>query len=277
MMFSLACGALFAERPISEFTEKKVEEFVTYRVVLKSEDVDIALKKMAEIRDSVLPELPKYAKDFEQETCILETMYFMEMYERQLASEGNQRELRARMKSLALRNIKCIDARKKEDVSDWMYVFSGDSTSYYMTRSLAATLRYGFKVKGFYEKAIELNKNRASAHVSLGNWCFYAPSFAGGGKRKAREEFEKSIECATIPGEQYLAYIAYSQLNYEENHKAIASEYLEKAVNLGLGRKALDVILKCNEKGYSHFQYLRNRSGIDEEMAEDEKDEDDKK
>ena len=77
--------------------------------------------------------------------------------------------------------------------------------------------------------------------------------------------------------EKYLAYIAYSQLNYEENHKAIASEYLEKAVNLGLGRKALNVILKCNEKGYSHFQYLRNRSGIDEEMAEDEKDEDDKK
>ena len=174
------------------------------------------------------------------------------------------------------KNVACIDSHKKKPVSEWLYQFTGDVTSYYMTRSVPATLLYGFKVKGYYEKSLEINKKRATSLVCLGNWCFYAPGIAGGGKKKAKNYFEKADSVAEIPGEKYLAYIGLSQIYFENKKKDKAEEYLEKAVELDLGRKDLDLIARCNKKGYSYFQYLRNRSGIDEEMTEDEKDDEDK-
>lgn len=276
LIFSLFSVFAFSEGAISDFTEQKVAEFVTLRVALKSEDEAVALKKISEIRDEVLPQLQEQAKDFEQEECILESMYFMEMYDRLLSSSGTQKELRAKMKSQMQKNIKCIESRNKKSISEWLYLFTGDVTAYYMTRSVTATFLYGMKVKGFYERAVAANGDRAAAHVSLGNWCFYAPAIVGGGRNKSQKQFEAALKCAKIKGEQYMAFISFSQLNYEKKNFSIAKEYLEKAVQLELGSKELDRIKKCNEKGYSHFQYLRNRSGIDQEMAEDEKEDDDK-
>ncbi len=275
-IFSALCGPAFCDDVISDFTRKKVEDFVDYRVSLKSEDETFAYETIQKIYKDAMAALPDHAKDLEQETCILDSLYFTECYEHALNSTGNQKELRDEIKRIMKANFACIEARKKDEVCDWMYQLAGDVTSYYMTRSVAATFFYGMKVKGFYEKAIEANNKRSSAYVCLGNWCFYAPALFGGGKGKSKKHFEKALECAELPGEKYLAYIAYSQINFENKKKAVAEEYLEKGVLLGLGRKELDLISKCNEKGYSYFQYLRNRSGIDEEMSEEEKDEDDK-
>ena len=191
-------------------------------------------------------------------------------------ADGNQKELRAEVKRLMKNDFACINARNKNDVCDWLYLLTGDITAYYMTRSLAATFLYGMKVKDCYEKAAEVNPERASAYVSMGNWCFYAPAILGGGKVKAQKNFDIAEKCVVIPGEKYLVYIAQSQLNFENKKTAVANEYLEKAIALGLGRKDLDLIAKCNKKGISYFEYLRNRSGVDEEMSEDEKEEDDK-
>ena len=271
-----SCSMLFAEDVISEYTRQKVEDFVTYRVTLKSEDHEIAYKKIDAMKNEALAELPAYAKDFEQEQCLLESLYFAEYYEHALNSDGNQKELRAEMKRIMKNDLACIDARKKNQVCDWMYELTADVTAYYMTRSLAATLLYGMKVKDFFEKSIEVNPKRASSYVSLGNWCFYAPAIVGGGKAKAQKNFDTAEKCVVIPGEKYLVYIAQSQINFENNKKDISKAYLEKAVALGLGRKDLDLIEKCNQKGISYFKYLRNRSGVDEEMPEDEKDDEDK-
>lgn len=276
VIFSLFVSGIFANSVISDFTKDRVEHFVTYRVRLKSDDFTVAIEKITALRNKTISQLPKYAIDFEQEKCILETMYFMEIYERELDSRGNQKELRQTMKSLVQKNVKCIDSRKKNQISEWLYLVTGDSTSYYMTRSVAATLLYGFKVKDYYENALKINEKHVSAHVSLGNWCFYAPEIFGGGKKKSLSHYEKAIKYASIPGEKYLAYIAFSQLNFENGKTALAEEFLQNAVELGLGQKELDVISKCNKKGYSNFQYLRNRSGIDAEMSEEEKDEADK-
>ncbi len=275
IFLSLCFSFLFAEDVISDYTRKKVEEFVTFRVTLKSEDHEIAYKKIDELRKETLAELPSHAKDLEQERCLLESVYFAEYYEHALNADGNQKELRAEMKRIMKNDIACIDARNKDQICDWLYLITGDVTAYYMTRSLAATLLYGMKVKDYYVKASLANPQRASAYVSLGNWCFYAPSLLGGGKAKAQKNFDAAEKCAEIPGEKYLVYIAQSQLNFENKKTDVAKEYLEKAIALGLGRKDLDLIARCNQKGISYFEYLRNRSGVDEEMAEDEKDEDD--
>lgn len=276
IFFFIFCAFLSGENVISDFTRQKVEEFVTYRVTLKSEDHDVAYKKIDELKKQILAELPNYAKDFEQEQCLLETLYFAEYYEHALNADGNQKELRAEVKRLMKNDFACINARNKNDVCDWLYLLTGDVTAYYMTRSLAATFLYGMKVKDCYEKAAEVNPERASAYVSMGNWCFYAPAILGGGKAKAQKNFDIAEKCVVIPGEKYLVYIAQSQLNFENKKTAVANEYLEKAIALDLGRRDLDLIAKCNKKGISYFEYLRNRSGVDEEMSEDEKDEDDK-
>ena len=276
IFFFIFCAFLSGENVISDFTRQKVEEFVTYRVTLKSEEHDVAYKKIDELKKQTLAELPNYAKDFEQEQCLLETLYFAEYYEHALNADGNQKELRAEVKRLMKNDFACINARNKNDVCDWLYLLTGDVTAYYMTRSLAATFLYGMKVKDCYEKAAEVNPERASAYVSMGNWCFYAPAILGGGKAKAQKNFDIAEKCVVIPGEKYLVYIAQSQLNFENKKTAVANEYLEKAIALDLGRKDLDLIAKCNKKGISYFEYLRNRSGVDEEMSEDEKDEDDK-
>ena len=277
LIISCLCAAfLSAENVISDYTLQKVEEFVTYRVTLKSEDHEIAYKKIDKLKKEALAELSAYAKDYEQEKCLLESVYYAEYYEHALNADGNQKELRAEMKRLMKNNFACIDARNKEQISDWLYLITGDVTAYYMTRSLAATLLYGMTVKEFYEKAAAANPKRASAYVSFGNWCFYAPAIVGGGKAKAKKNFDTAEKCVSIPGEKYLVYIAQSQLNYENDNKVAAQNYLDKAIALDLGRKDLDLIIKCNQRGISYFRYLRNRSGVDEEMSEDEKDEDDK-
>ncbi len=276
LIFFLFCGILSAEDVISDFTRQKVEEFVTYRVVLKSKDDEFVYTTINRLKDEALAELPNHAKDYEQEKCILESLYFIEYYEHALNSVGNQKELRAEMKRLMKNNFACIDDRQKNQICDWMYQFAGDVTAYYMTRSVPATFFYGLRVKGFYEKAINANPDRAISHVCLGNWCFYAPGLFGGGKGKAKKHFEDAEKCMKIPGEKYLVYIAMSQINFENENQDATKEYLKKAFELDLGNKELNLIERCNKKGYSNFQYLRNRSGVDDEMPEDEKDEDDK-
>ena len=272
----LCCTFLSAENVISDYTLQKVEDFVTYRVTLKSEEHEVAYKIIDELKKETLAELPAYAKDFDQEKCLLESLYYAEYYEHALNADGNQKELRTEIKRLMKNNFACINARSKDEICDWLYLITGDVTAYYMTRSLAATLLYGMKVKDCYEKAAAVNPNRASAYVSLGNWCFYAPAIAGGGKGRAQKNFINAEKCAVIPGEKYLVYIAQSQINFEYKKIDLAKVYLDKAIELDLGHKDLDLIAKCNKKNISYFQYLRNRSGVDEEMSEDEMDEDDK-
>ena len=183
---------LFADDVISYYTRQKVEEFVTYRVTLKSWDHEKAYKRIDELKEEALKSLPEHAKDFEQEKCLLESLYFAEYYEHALNSRGNQKELRDEMKRIMKNDFALIEKRDKDKVCDWLYELTGDVTAFYMTRSVAATFMYGMKVKGFYEKSVIANKDRASAHVSLGNWCFYAPALFGGGKSRARKHFENA-------------------------------------------------------------------------------------
>ncbi len=275
VLFLFSFVFLSAKSVVSDYTLQKVEDFVTFRVTLKSEEDEVAYKKILDLKEEALSSLKEHAIDYEQEECILETLYLIEYYEHALNSTGNQKELRDQIKNQMKKNVECIDKRKKNQINDWLYHFTGDVTAYYMTRSLAATLLYGMKVKGYYEKALEVNPESASPSVCLGNWYFYAPGLFGGGKAKAKKFFETALKNSKTGGEKYLSYIGYSQVNYELKNYDEAKKYLQMAFDLNLGRKDLDLIARCNEKGYSYFQYLRNRSGIDEEMAAEEKGEDD--
>ncbi|MCR4822032.1 MAG: TRAP transporter TatT component family protein [Treponema sp.] len=287
LLMALTASFSFAEKRISDFTDEKARDFVTLRVPLKSEEDDAAIAQIKELQEGVFKELEAHALDLEQEKLILEAMYFMEVYQHsinkvEVLEKSDKKKaaieraaLREQMKDCMKRMETCLDERNEEQVSEWLYMFLADVTSFYMTRSVAATLLRGLSVRDNYRKAVEVNPQMASAWVSLGNWYFYAPFFVGGGKKNAQKCYDKAVEVARFQGEEYVAYLSYSQLAFEKEEFDVCEEYIEKLIDLDLGRKEIDIILRCNKKGYSFFQYLRDRVGIDEELSEEEKTEED--
>ena len=267
---------LFASAQISDFTEEKIKDFLTIRIELKSADDADALEKIDEIQSKVFSELAENAVDLEQEKLILESFYFMEKYEHALDPEKNRDSLRKEMKVLMKKIFSCIDSRGEKNASKWLYNVCGDVTSYYMTRSIKATFFYGLKVKDMYEKAVKIDSTLSTANVSLGNWFFYAPRIFGGGKDKAFLCYKAALEGATTAGEQYIAYQSLSQLFFELKDMNQCEKNFKKARELKIGTKELDLMQRCNDAGYSIFQYRRNRAGIDEKIPEAYKDEEDK-
>ena len=103
-IFCLA-AACFAENEISDFCQKKIDEFVTLRVELKSEDDLTAVEMIKNIENETMIVLPAVAKDFEQEKQILANLYFMEAYARILTKENRvqlRKNMKKRMKQPAL-------------------------------------------------------------------------------------------------------------------------------------------------------------------------------
>lgn len=269
----LLSALVFAQNEISDFCREKIDEFVTLRVELKSSDVITALETIKKTETQAMAGLSKAAKDFEQEKQILSNLYFMETYDRTLTRE-NRAELRKAMKRQMNDCFAVMEKRREEQLDKWFYVSMADVTSYYMTRSLAATFYWGFKVKDWHKKALKKDEFMASANACLANWNFYAPAPLGSNK-KARQLYENGLKGAKTPGEKYMVYTYYSQFLYELDEKEESKRYLELAYDLNLGTKELDFMKKCNEEGISFLQYMRNSSGIDEEMPESEKEAED--
>lgn len=264
---------VFAEGEISDFCREKIDEFVTLRVELKSSDDITALEAIKKTEAEAMAVLPLEAVDFEQEKQILSNLYFMETYARTLTRE-NRAELRRTMKKQMNDCFEVMEKRSEEQLDKWFYVSMADVTSYYMTRSIAATFYWGFKVKDWHKKALKKDEFMASANACLANWNFYAPAPIGSNK-KARKLYENGIKGARTPGEKYMVYTYFSQFLYELDEKDEAEKYLELAYGLNLGTKELDFMKKCNEEGISFLQYMRNSSGIDEELPESEKEAED--
>lgn len=274
ILLPLLSVSSWAAECISDYTKQAVLDFMTTRVRLKSEADDKAVEAFNSIREDLLKNLPANAKDLEQERCIIESMCFMEIYEHSL-SEEKRASLRKTMKTLMDRNIECMNSRPEENISSWLYLVSGDVTAYYMTRSVAATFLYGFKIKNWYEKGSVKDGGNTGACVSLGNWLFYAPIPFGSNKR-AESLYKRAVQISKSAGELYQAYEHLSQLYFEQKKFDLSDFYLQKAYELNLGTKELDLIKTCNKAGYSLFQYYRNRSGIDLEIPENEKEEADR-
>ena len=269
------CFAAFANDNISDFCQQKIDEFVTMRVQLKSvEDDGAVLAAIETLEKEAEEKLPAVAVDYEQEKQILSNLYFMESYVRTVNRE-NRAQMRKKMKEQMNDCHKIMDARKDSELNKWFYVTTADVTSYYMTRSILASFYWGFKVKDWHKKALEKDNYMAAANACLGNWNFYAPAPIGS-NRKARNYYKNGLKGAHTPGEKYMVYTYYSQFLYEMKQKDECAEYLQMAYDLNLGTKELDLMKRCNDEGISYLQYMRNQSGIDEEIPESEKEEEDK-
>ena len=261
---------------ISEYTENKIDDFLNIHMILTSyDDKNLALEKLNEIKSGYDKSLKEKALDFEQELLILDTLYLMESYHYIVDPDVNRDALRPQMKAQMIQNEKFISKHPK-DASKWMYLFTGDVMSFYMTRSVAATFRYGMRVKKLYETALSIDPALTNANLNLGSWMFYAPRIVGGGIDKTIKFYEKALSGARIDGEKYAACIQLSQYYFEKKKMQSVEKYLSEAEKLIPGGKEIALIRKINSMGISLFQYNRNKAGIDEKMKESEMDEDDR-
>lgn len=273
--FSAEYNTADFDQCVSSYTSQKIDEFLTFRVQLRSGERDFALKRIYDMRRETLELLEVNAVDFEQERLILESMYFIEVYEHELTDE-NRVTLRRQMKMLMQDSLSLMENRTEAQLSKWMYMFAGDVMAYYVTRSVAATMLYGYRLKALYEKAIALDPSFTSANVSLGNWFFYTPVIFGGGKKKAEACYKAALAGARTPGEQYLSYLFLSQFYFTAENEKLSRDYFDAAEKCNLGTKQLEFVKKCNRNGISLFQYNRNRAGIDRELSEAEKEPEDR-
>lgn len=266
---------LIAENIISSYTEQRVGDFSDLHMRLSTCQSNAeALKAIDEFEEETRIKLQEQAVDLEQEQLILESLYLMERYHYLYDPQKNRKELRLLMKEQMKKNEACIDARAKNRVSKWLYLFTGDVISFYMTaHSPAAVFRYGMHVKNLYEKAIKLDPKLTNANINLGNWFFYAPALFGGGLEKAGARYKIAFDGARNDGERYVASIYLSQYYFEKKQPESTKEYLDLADSFNPGGKEVILIRRLNKNGVSLFAYNRDKTGIDvkeNEVPEDE-------
>lgn len=264
---------LFADEILSDYTQSKLDEFLDIRVEYKKSEEPETLQKIIEAQDNCLKNLKENAKDYEQEYLILRGFYFMEIYDHSVNDE-NKAELRKIMGEIMNQGFNCINKRSEDKISKWLYIVIGDVTCYYMTDSFTAVIHYGFKVKKMFEKAIKIDPYSIDANVSLAGWYFFAPRIFGGSNSKAEKLYKKAVEGAektNIKGEKFVGYEYLSQFYFEKKKQKLCDEYLAKAEALNIGVYEINLIKKCNKAGYSLLKYMRNKTGIDEKLSEEEK------
>ncbi len=265
---------------ISEYSEARLLDFMNLHMQITAEKTNAsALACISKFKEETDAVLKNYAVDFEQEQAIYETFYVMEEYHYLDIPYKENKDYRSRLKAQMKLNESIIKNREEtseNSVSKWMYLCTGDIMSAYMTRSVPATLHYGFKVKKFYERALEISPTFTNANVNIGNWLYYAPRIAGGGMSKAEKRYKFALDGARNNGERYYALLHLSQYYYSNGNKNDAQKYLDEASNLISDGKEVAIIKKLNQNGMHLFQYYRNQAGIDEKMKESDMDEDDK-
>lgn len=265
---------LFCSEHISDYAEQKIVEILTPYVVLGlQEDSQTALQKIDAWEAEVAQTLPTVANDLEQEQLIFQSLFLMERRHYLFDPVTKSPELYAKLKAQFKKNERWLSAHQGEKVNKWMILFTGDLTSCYMVRSLAATIGYGMHVKRLYEQALEVDRDFAYAYINLGVWRQYAPGIFGGGEKKAADSYIKAFACARTDTEKYIASLYISQYYFTIDDAQQCEAYLALAEDLFPESKEIPLIRKINSRGVSLFQFNREQSGFDENHDEEETDE----
>ncbi len=258
----------FAHAGISSYAEQRIAEFMKFRVEISSCATNKeSLQLLAEFKNETDRNLPLHSIDVEQEKLIFDSFYVMERHHYMYDEVDKRPFLCDAMKLQMEKNETYLSKLKgKETANKWLYVLTGDVTSCYMTFSLSATLRYGFRVKELYEKALKLDSGLSYALTNLGQWMFYAPKIFGGGKKKALKCFSHAVESSRNDGEQFFSDIYMSQYYFDRKEMGLSKEFLEKASAYNQDSRYVEQIKMLNENGWSLFYYNRHRAGIDEDI-----------
>ena len=252
---------LFAQSFISEKGIKAINDFQAFRMELTEfQDNKLeAVKKLEDYQNNhSLEDL------FEQEQLIMESFYIAELYNYIWEDKANDSMLQKAFLQQIEKNEKFISDHKNE-VSDWMYMVTADSFSCYMSYNpVQGAMKYGIKLKKYYEKALEINPENSVCRTHYAQWFYWAPGVSGGSKKKSLANFKQAMDTAETVADKFYAYIFYSQIAFEQVSKEVAAEYLNKAKEIYPKSTYITELEYWNGRGYSLF-------GKDKKKAEEER------
>ena len=245
-LFSLSC---FCET--IDFS-KVVGDFMLFR--MKLSEVENSENKMTEI-ENYENNLFSSENEFDaDQKIIMENYIAMEKYNALFSDKTKVKGIQKTLRNQKEKMEAYIAEKADEKMSKWFWCSYADTISCMMSFSVSDVMKYGLQVKEYYEKSLAADENYCYALMNLGQWYYWAPKIAGGGKAKADELFEKAFSQAKTPDEIYFCGIVYSQSLFEAKKTEESRTVLLKAKEQWPESKTIGEILSLNEKGLSIYQ-----------------------
>ena len=258
-LFILKTMIIFATG-FSEFEIEQINNFHQLRMEMKAYDnTESALKKLDEssekIANNEIQENLKEEAKFYFDVCI-----DWERYNWLYEMDRKKNELKNMMLDIYNRAETFLKNHEKEKLNPWIYGCVGDiisSTLQYL--SLGEAMKQGLAIKKLYEQSLELDENISWVLMNFGQWYFHAPTFAGGGKKKALVFFEKAINVCKTESESFYANMVLSQCLFELNRKDECDAALSIMDKLTPHSTFVAFLKKLNADGFSYYYYVVNR------------------
>lgn len=260
ILFTLNSNIFSQTKQISKEANDYIDSFMNFRMELtKYKD-----KKTAATEVQKYKNLHPYSSFTNQEKLIIDTFLLLEKYNYTWEDSSNNASLQNQLLNQINLNEKYITTNPA-GTNEWLYVLTADTFSCYMSYNpVSGALKYGLKVKEYYEKCLSLNPKNSYCLTHYGQWFYWAPAVNGGSKKKAMSNFSLGLTYAKNNAEKFYAEIFMSQMYYDQKDKQSAKTHLDKAKTYCPASEYIKELENYNAEGYSLFTYSKKK-------AEDEK------
>ncbi len=197
----------------------------------------------------------------ELEQLVLTNLLCVNKYNYMVQIKGTKKELDKLLSTQTKTAKKWIDSHKNETASKWAYLTSGSVAAVYMAlEPLKTAFTYGYFVRDMFQKAADLDSSFSYAWRNLAQWYYYCPDFLGGGKKKAKQLFQTSMETAVSSIDVFEATILVSQLRYDDKDYSSCDAMLNNLEIQFPNNSYLAFIREVNSKGESIFKYHNHKA-----------------
>lgn len=255
--------ALNAQTKISTEAENYLNKFFTFRVELTQYQNDKA-KAITELNKFKTNN--SYSSFSEQEKLIIEAFLLSEDFNYMYDDKSND-ELMKKKLSAHVEKCEAFMKANKGNLSEWFYLGMSDCLSCYMAYSpVSGAVKYGMKVKEYYEAALAINPKNSMTLTHYAQWFYWAPAISGGGKKKTKTHLETALSCAVTDPDKFYANIYYSQICFDLGDKTAAKTYLQKAKALYPKSELITELENANAEGLSIFTNNKKRAEATKRM-----------
>jgi tetratricopeptide (TPR) repeat protein len=198
-----------------------------------------------------------------EEKLILENFVVLEKYNYMRKIDGQEVSIKKMLAAQHDKVTSWMAAEKDSVINKWMYCTAADLISCNLSYASVSTIIHeGLAVKTYYEKALEQDPKLSYALTNIAQWYYYAPSFGGGSKSKAKKCFEQAIAGARTQAETYYAKIFLSQYLFEdESRRGEAATLLAEAATFCPGGHYTEWLARINKAGFSLYYYYAHKLG----------------
>lgn len=254
---------LSAAAKISDNAQTEIDAFMTFRMNLAvCETAEDALAEIGAYRVQHFSGAD-FASFTGEEKLILENFEVLEIYNYMRKVKGKESEIKDLICSQYSKNESWFSSHKDETINKWLYCTAADMLSCNLSYASVTTIMHdGLAVKTYYEKALTQDPDMSYALTNIAQWYYYAPSFGGGSKSKAKSCFEHAVTYARTPAETYYAKIFLSQYLFEdEAQRGKSATLLADADVFQPGGHYVAWLRRINKAGFSLYYYNIHKLG----------------